>query len=664
LPDYLRDLARRAYENRNRQIAQLTTPEAIRRRQAWARETFWKLVGGMPERTPLNIRQTGALERSGYRLEKLIYESRPELHIPANLYLPKTGRPPYPGVLFQMGHSLNGKAYELYQKCCQGLAQLGFVVLAFDPMGQGERVYYPRADLSRTRLGSADDEHTVPGMQMLLTGDSSARFQVWDAIRSLDVLAAHPQVDAKHLASTGQSGGGTLTMLLMAVDDRLGAAAPLCPNTENIACDDYNPPGSTDDAEQNFPGGGPLGFDRWDTLYPFAPKPLMIAVSDKDFFGTYSPRYISNGWEEYQKLAAVYRTLGAQDGISWVSTPLPHGISFDLRMHTYNFLRRHLQGRTDLLSEEPPVAPEPEREIWASPSGNVVRSFKGATPFSLNRSRTETKRAKPLTELLGAKAGIGQVSILGRTRSVGIAVEALEISSDPGVWVPAWLFLPDGDRRSPPILMLHPAGRNAEWGETALCQSLARRGQAVCAVDLRGIGDQAPEFPRGAQRHARPHVDEENYAWASLVLGQPLLAQRVRDVLATVNAVLSHLGAKQIKVAARGALTVPALFAAAIDDRIAELHLAGGLISYRSIIEMEEYTHPFANFVPGILSHTDLPEIAASLAPRHVVLAGPVNAAGRPALEAAQRDYRGPHITVRNELQWDVESLSERESKR
>ena len=109
LPDFLRDLAARAYQNRNRQLARLTTAGAIRERQRWVRETFWKLIGGMPERTPLNARTVDSFERPGYRVEKVLYESRPEFHIPANLYVPINARPPFPGVLFQMGHSSNGK---------------------------------------------------------------------------------------------------------------------------------------------------------------------------------------------------------------------------------------------------------------------------------------------------------------------------------------------------------------------------------------------------------------------------------------------------------------------------------------------------------------------------------------------------------------------------
>ena len=182
LPDYLSTVARAAYQKRNHALSQLADPTAIRQRQAWVRETFWKLVGGQPEQTPLNARTIGRFERTGYAVEKVIYESRPGLVVSANLYIPKTGNPPYPGVLFQMGHSILGKAYAPYQKCCQGLAQLGFVVLAFDPMGQGERVAYLDESGTRTRLSSVDAEHTVPGKQLLLLGDSASRYQLWERL--------------------------------------------------------------------------------------------------------------------------------------------------------------------------------------------------------------------------------------------------------------------------------------------------------------------------------------------------------------------------------------------------------------------------------------------------------------------------------------------------
>src|SRR6476646_11358646 len=134
-----------------------------------------------------------------------------------------------------MGHFPYVNAYPSYRKCCQGLARLGYMVLAFDPMGQGERIGYPDSSGSDTRLSSVDEEHTLPGRQMLLLGETATRYQLWEAIRSLDYLAAHPLVDPTRLASAGQSGGATLTMLLGCVDERLAAAAVSSGNTENVA---------------------------------------------------------------------------------------------------------------------------------------------------------------------------------------------------------------------------------------------------------------------------------------------------------------------------------------------------------------------------------------------------------------------------------------------
>ena len=337
LPDYLRTLAADAYARRKARIATLDTPAAIDQYQSWARRTFIQLAGGLPERTPLNVRTTGAFDRARYRVEKLAYESQPGLFVTANLYLPKDGSPPFPGVLFQMGHANNGKGYEPYQRCCQGLVQLGYMVLAFDPMGQGERTNYPQPGGWLTRLASPTQEHLVPGRQMLLVGQTASGMQVWDAIRSLDVLAAHPSVDARRLATTGQSGGGTLSMLLAAADERLAAAAIASGNTENFAANPYFPPGSTDNAEQDLIGSAPLAFDRWDLLWPIAPKPLLVAISGHDFFGTYSPSYETSGREEFANLARAYSAMGAPERLQWYETPLPHSLSYSFRLAIYNF---------------------------------------------------------------------------------------------------------------------------------------------------------------------------------------------------------------------------------------------------------------------------------------------------------------------------------------
>jgi dienelactone hydrolase len=663
LPDYLRDLAQKSYSARNRELAKLAGAPAIRARQQWVRDTFWKLAGERPAITPLNARTLGTFERDGYRVEKILYESVPGFHIPANLYLPASGAAPYPGVLFQMGHSGNGKAYDSYQRCCQGLARLGYVVLAFDPMGQGERVYYPNASLRATRLRSSDEEHTHPGKQMLLLGDTCTRLQLWDAVRSLDYLAAHPMVDPKRLASTGQSGGATLTMLLTAVDERLAAAAVMMGNTENFACANFNPPGSTDDAEQNLLGGGPLGFDRWDLLYPLAPKPLLIQVSARDFFGTYSPSYLTSGAEEFARLKTVYEKLGQAGRIAWRETPLPHGLSYDSRMEVYNFFGRWLKGDTKPVQEEPPVKPEPDETLWVAQSGNVVRTFGGKTPFQLNKERTPPKLPAPLDGLLGVRrpAESLRAGVLRRGASQGVDVEAWEVSSAPQVWVPPWVFIPrSSDPSKPVVLALEPGGRNGRWREGDLYQNIARAGYPLCVPDLRGIGDLDPEFGRGSSGYQRSHQSEENYAWASLILGSPLLGQRVTDILAVIQALANYpaLAGRKLRLAAQGKMTVPAAFAAALSPRVDSLYLSGGLVSYRSLVNTENYFYSFANFAPKLLLHTDLPEVIAGLAPRPVALAGTVDAAGsRVEANRVGELYRSANVRVLERADWTLESL-------
>jgi dienelactone hydrolase len=670
LPDFLRDIAAEAYAKRNDALAKLTTPHAVRERQHWVRKTFWDLVGGMPERTPLNPRVTGRLEREGYRLEKVIYESQPNFHISANLYIPTAGSAPYPGVLFQMGHSSNGKAHDVYQKCCQGLARLNYVVLAFDPMGQGERTYYPGPVASRTRLpGGADDEHTIPGKQMMLVGDSSTRLQTWDAIRSLDYLASLPMVDPQRLASTGQSGGGTNTMLLAAVDGRLAAAAAACPNTENIAIANFNPPGSTDDAEQNFPGAAPLGFDRWDLLYPLAPKPLLVLPSARDFFGTYSPNYISSGSEEFAKLKKIYEVMGYPEHLGWADSPLPHGLGYNVRMAIYNWFNRWLKNG-QAVTEEPAVSPESEETLFAAAGGSTARAFQGETPFSMARKKTVRQEPAPLDRFLGVEFTKAQAVTLRKVEFRRTAIEAIEIPSAPKVWVPGYLFQPRAAVAGKPlIILLDPAGRG-QWQEDALYDELASSGHAVCALDVRGIGDMMPEYGRGSARHNGSHNTEQHYAWSSLILGKPLLGQRVTDIITAVQALLARpdLARRRVVLAARGILTVPAQCAAALDRHIDAVYLSGGLVSYRNVMETEEYlggnyarsqTDLFGSFVPRLLLHMDLPDVTASIAPRLVILAGATDAAGK-QLDAVlvQRIYAlARNVEVRSGAAWDAATL-------
>ena len=192
-------------------------------------------------------------------------------------------------------------------------------------------------------------------------------------------------------------------------------------------------------------------------------------------------------------------------------------------------------------------------------------------------------------------------------------------------------------------------------------QALAAKGRPVCSADIRGSGDLWPEYGRGSPGYARSHNDEENYAWASLILGRSLVGQRVTDILALAAALRSHPAAagRPIVLAASGKSTVPALFAAALDETINRLYLAGGLISFRSLVEAEVYSHPFGNFVPKLLLHTDLPEVMASIAPRTVILAGVTAPDGSTlGVESVRKVYGSiAGLKILAEARWDLNAF-------
>ena len=667
LPDAMREFASKAFQMRNEQLQGLKTRAQIEERQRWARETFWSIIGGQPanigmQGTPPTMRITGRLERDRYTIEKLAYEGRHGEWISANLYLPKTAAAQAPGILFQAGHTKNGKAGPTYQCCCQGLAQLGFVVLIFDPIGQGERTNYPGLN-GLTRLASADDEHNVPGRQLLLIGETMTRLQLEDAITSLNVLASHTKVNPKRLGAAGQSGGGTLAMMLAAVEDRVTAAVVCSGNTENVACSDFHPPGSVDDAEQNLIGSGPLGFDRWDLLWPFAPRPLLILTSAMDFFHTYSPSYIQNGREEYQRLAAAYETLGYPEQLQYREFPLPHALSRVMRLELYRWAAKWLQNDSRQIEAEPPVAPEPDVQLWATRSGSVIREFGSATPLALVRARAnQIKTPTPDVDLrkilaLAAPEGRPRLHVLSTVQSTTCKIMAVELCSAACVWVPMWIFVPHLETRDI-IVILDPSGRNTHSQEGELYQTLAEK-VIVCAPDLRGVGDLRSEYSCGAPDYAGTHESEEAYAWAGLIFGQALLGQRVQDLLAVIAAVRDYFGNLAIKLlAARESMTIPALCAAALNPDIAQTYLSVHLASWRSITETENYTASFSNFVPNILRKTDLPHIAASIAPRRVTLAGCVDAAGATLPdEKVKKLYATSNIDQRAAEKWSSDAL-------
>ncbi|MDQ2775772.1 MAG: hypothetical protein M3Y57_12775 [Acidobacteriota bacterium] len=239
----------------------------------------------------------------------------------------------------------------------------------------------------------------------------------------------------------------------------------------------------------------------------------------------------------------------------------------------------------------------------------------------------------------------------------GARVWNAEVNSAPDVWVPVWLFIPERiDRGRAALLALDDRGRNAESHEGGLWHRLARGGQVVCVADVRGKGDMRPEVGRGNPGYTIPHASEEDFAWASLMLGAPLLTQRVADILACVEAMRNDetIAGHSVAIAARGDLCVPSLFAFAASTYSAALYLANGLISFQNLLETEGYNQTLGNFAWNLFRLTDLPLLAAQSQPRRIHLAGAVNAEGKPMdVAAARAIYLSANVSVSAPAAWD-----------
>ncbi|MGA7709513.1 MAG: acetylxylan esterase, partial [Acidobacteriaceae bacterium] len=384
-PGYLTAETNQARNRRLAALASIRTKDQLQERITMVRSKLWELIGGMPEKTPLNPRVKGTLDRGSYRIENIHFESFPKVYVTANLYLPAAGKPPYPAILAPVGHSDNGKAYHYYQHLYQNLARQGYVVLSYDPFGQGERLQYINPKTGRSLYGPTG-EHSQAGRPMVLMGESFALYCAWDGIRGLDYLISRPEVDATRLGCTGQSGGGTMTMYLAALEPRLRVAAVSDGNTENVAGPFFDPPGATDDAEQNIVGSLPLGIDRGDMLLAFAPKPLLICYTTHDEGVTYSPVYEEATQEIYRELQRVYGLLGAKDQVGLFASHLPHGLNFFNRIPIYAWFNRWFQNPT-VETGEAELDRFPEERLNATSTGQVSTSIGGRSVVQLNTDR-------------------------------------------------------------------------------------------------------------------------------------------------------------------------------------------------------------------------------------------------------------------------------------
>jgi len=649
LPAYLNQLAQDATRKRLARFDRIRMETDFRNWQEANRRTFLELIGGLPtERSPLHARVSGEIARDGYIIRKVVFESLPEYYVTANLYVPTTGKGPFPAVLTPCGHSANGKAYDVYQHLFIGLVKRGYVVLSYDPMGQGERYQYWSFLKQETLLKGPDNQHAMAGLQEMLLGQNLARYFIWDGIRGLDYLTSLPEVDPSRLGVTGNSGGGTLTTYISMLDERVKVASIVTFITSLPKKIEARNLDREADPEQDIPGLLAAGLDHTEFVGMIAPRPVLIGAAVRDFFPIEGTR------QTFGELQSLYQKLGVPERIKMVEFDHPHMYSQSLREATYAWFDRWLKGLAG-EAQEPTIVTEKDTTLQCTPTGQVITSLGGKRVYDFNRAQAEQelrvlesqRRSADFRTTLAEKirrrlalpvhASAPAAKTLATSKAGDLVVEKLLLETDPGIQVPTRVIHRQGlARRAPAVVYLRD--RLGERDGPALFASLAEQGKVVAVADVRGFGEAwAPGDVREQGEdyfHPRDGKDAD-FAYAAFSLGYPLLGMRTADALGVVRYLRTRaeVNPKRVAIVGQGWAGLTALFAAALDGEISATAVEAIPTSYAALAQAELYEQPAFFLLPGALEDFDLSDVFAALAPRPLLVLNPQDPLTRKMVE-------------------------------
>ncbi len=550
---------------------------------------------------PRNLRRVGTIDRGAYVVDKLVYETLPGAEVPAHLYRPPHADGMLPALLFVPGHwYADSKSKADFQAFCASMALRGFMVLSYDPFGQGERGISLR-DHRRTEL--------------LVGGVAQQAIVDFESLCALDVLLKHPGVDPTRVGMTGASGGGFNSWIVPALDSRLAATAPVVGTSEFLEQIEAVRERDWYDAKEHchFVPGLLRFANNHELLAMVAPRPLMIVAAHHD----HSFRIPGNrAVADYGR--RLYEALGVPERIAYVEDEKEaHGYHRAKREAVAGFFLKWLKGEGDGAPAAEPALVLP---AWDAPELRCFPEKKAAGPalVALARRLLEPP-ARPDPKALAEVLGVGPVPDVEIVRdgdrlrwrmADGVEIPA-RVRAPPGPWKGAVLAAADAGHRDLDVLL------EAGW--------------AVVEADPRGLGALATGKPGWT------------YA-VSLLLGESFTGRQALDLAAGLRALgrFPELAGKPVALAGDGpTASLAALYAAVLEPTSAWLATRGGVRSYREFVERgpdtersfrlgapgEEKTVPGDREVPAALlpfdafRRFDVPDLYASLAPRRAVAA-------------------------------------------
>lgn len=602
---YLNKQSYKLLDQRDEEVSKLKTKEDWTARRKKVSSIYREIVGTFPQKTPLNPKITGTLKGDGFKVEKIIYESMPGFYVTGALFLPNKLSGKNPAILYVSGHTELAFRYPNYQNVIINLVKKGFIVFAIDPIGQGERIEYFNAETGKSTVGGPTSEHTYPGLQTFLTGESVNKYFIWDGIRAVDYLSTRKEVDMDRIGITGRSGGGTQSVFISAFDDRIKAAAPENYVTSHRRLLQTRGP---QDAEQNFYHWLESGVALEDLLTMRIPKPALLVTTTRDIFNIQGSR------EVFEEVSKGYQAFGLDKNIRIVEDDAEHSSTKSNNEAIYAFFREHLSlpGNTN----EQETTPFEPSELWATSTGQLVTSMKGESVFSINQSIAEDLNEQLIRQrksegyhsqvrenaqqLSGFQAPDRLEYILDgcyQMEGYRVCKYILKGPNDEYV-IPLLMAIPDGDGKKPAIISVHPDGKEKGIELTEMIKA----GYIVISPDLVGTGETEPAANFGPSP-----------AFQAMILGKSLVGLQAGDIVNVVNFLKDQPNVDEDDI--KGIAfkeEVPALLHAAVfEPSIKGLALIDGPESYFSITQKRNYDLPlsFSWGLAGALTKYDLPDL-------------------------------------------------------
>ena len=667
LESYLAGKLTRLAEEWNRKRDLLRTAADVKARNAFVREKLLLMLGNFPERNPLRATTVKVAQKNGYKVENVMFCSRPDFWVTGNLYVPTSGNGPFPAIISPCGHYPLARMISSYQSAYISLVKSGFVVLAYDPIGQGERRQYWNPATNVTDVGGPVFEHSMPGQELVLLGQTLTGYFVWDGMRAIDYLLSRPEVDSQKIGCAGHSGGGTMTKFITVADPRVRCAAILEGGTANASTRSIG----FGDIEQNIFPAAVYGIENVDLHAAVAPRPLLACIE-----------HYSEGFDRAaDAIQARYSQLGVKEKFSTVAADDPHSWSPKLRRATTDWFCRWFYSQPGPSTIEAYEVSRPE-DLYCTPDGSLRYSHKGMGVFSVIAE--EGAALPPQQELPKTKAALTayqshvqkQIRALLRlepsmeaarnqplgVRSVAVTpregyhIEKIEVLSEPGIYIPMWVFVPlNSSGVLSTVLYLNDEGMEVDGMEFegaeasglqhGVLDEMVRRGYLVIAADVRGIGETSSSRKSSLAyaEFGQLFDTDTEMAYAAWSMDQSLLGMRVWDVLRCVGYAMQRKDAdhQHLHLIGKGQAGLWCLYAAALDSRIRSLTCVDSLLSYRSLTQVDRYLYGANIFVPETLRHLDLPQVAAAVSPRPLTLVGPRAPMKEPvSASAADREYR------------------------